>query len=148
VSRRRGAADEALVRRIFQEHGAALFAYAIRLMGDRAQGESVVQEVLIRVWRDPEALADDKGVVRARLFTLTRSVVAARRPVDDRGGAVDSMVVLSAVQALPSEQRDVLRALYFQGRDVAETAASLGVPVGAVKSRSYHALLRLREAVR
>ena len=145
---RQGTADEVLIRRIFQEHGAALVAYAIRLMGDRAQGESVVQEVLIRVWRDPEALAGDKGEARARLFTLARGLAAARRPANDQAGAVDSMVVLSAVQALPSEHRDVLHALYFQGRDVAETAASLGVPACDVKSRSYQALRRLREAVR
>ena len=150
MSRRQSTADEVLIRRVFQEHGAALLAYAIRLMSDRAQGEAVVQEALIRVWRDPEALAGDKGAARARLFTLTRSLAAARRrPAADRAGApVDSMAVLSAIHALPPEHRDVLQALYFQGRDVAETAASLGVPAGAVKARSYHALRRLREAVR
>jgi RNA polymerase sigma-70 factor (ECF subfamily) len=144
VSRRGSTADEVLVRRIFQEHGAALVAYATRLTGDRTRAEAVVQEVLMRVWRDPGALAVDKGVARASLLTITRDLAAGT----DRGAAVDSMAVLSAVKALPSEQRDVLEALYFQGRDVAETAASLGVPAGAVKARSYHALRQLRETVR
>ena len=144
MSRRGSAADEVLVRRVFEEHGAALLAYATRLTGDRTRGEAVVQEILLRVWREPEIIAAGKGEARARLFTITRDLAAGT----DRGAAVDSMAVLSAVKALPSEQRDVLEALYFQGRDLAETAAALGVPAGAVKARSYHALRRLRETVR
>lgn len=145
MSRRESTADEVLIRRVFEEHGAALVAYATRLTGDRTRGEAVVQEILMRVWRDPEAIATEKGEARAYLFTITRDIAAAG---DGGGAAVDAMAVLSAVQALPSEQRDVLEALYFRGRDLAETAASLGVPAGAVKARSYHALRRLRETVR
>jgi RNA polymerase sigma-70 factor (ECF subfamily) len=146
VSRHESTADEVLIRRVFREHGAALLAYATRLTGDRTRAEAVVQEVLIRVWRDPEALPFDKGAARAHLFTITRDLAAAGK--DGGGASFDSMVVLSAMETLPSEHRDVLRALYFQGRGVAETAASLGVPAGAVKARSYHALRQLREAVR
>ena len=135
MSRRRRA-DEVLVRRVFEEHGAALVAYASRLVGDRARGEAVAQEALLAVWRDP-ALLD--GPVRARLFAIVR----------DRAGCADAdaTALLTAVEALEPEHRDVLRALYFQGRDVAEASESLGVPAGQVKARSYHALRRLREAV-
>jgi RNA polymerase sigma-70 factor, ECF subfamily len=136
VSRRDGAADELLVRRIFAEHGAALLAYACRLTGDQARGEAVVQDVLLRAWRHPEILG---GLARASLFATVRSIVGGAPAVD--------LALLGAVETLPPEQRDVLNALYFQGRDVAETSASLGVPAGAVKERSYQALRRLREAM-
>ena len=149
MSRRESTADEVLIRRLFAEHGAALLAYATRLTGDRARGEELVWEVLIRVWRNPEAVAGDRGSARAQLFTLTRDLAADRhRPAtDDARPVIDSMVVLSAVQALPAEHRDVLQVLYFQGRDVAEAAASLGVPACAVKARIYYALRRLRDAL-
>ena len=55
--------------------------------------------------------------------------------------------MLDAVGTLPAEEREVLNQLYFQGRDVKEAAASLGLPAETVKSRSYHALRRLREAL-
>ncbi|GAA2630072.1 sigma factor-like helix-turn-helix DNA-binding protein [Paractinoplanes durhamensis] len=137
MSRRDGAADEALVRRIFEEHGAAMLAYAARLTGDRARGEAVVQDVLLRVWRHPEILA---GPARASLFATIRDIA---------GGAPagEAMAMLGAVEALPPEHRDVLNVLYFQGRDIAEASASLGVPAGAVKERSYQALRQLRAAV-
>jgi RNA polymerase sigma-70 factor (ECF subfamily) len=133
VTRRSGAVGEAFVRRIFTEHGAALMAYASRLAGDRARGEAAVQEVLLRVWREPELIAGPAA--RAQLFTLVR------------GATAESMALLGALEGLPAEQRDVLRALYFQGCDVKEAAATLGLPPGDVKARSYQALTRLRAAV-
>lgn len=144
MSRRRGAAEEVLLRGLFEEHGAALVAYASRLAGDRSLGEDVVRETLIRAVRDPGALTGGRGAARAYLFTIVRGLTADK---DQAGAGADSMTMLTAVESLPPEQREVLHSLYFQGRGVAETAASLGVPAGTVKSRSYHALRRLREAV-
>jgi len=133
---RLGRADEVLVRRVFEEHGAALLAYASRLVGDRARGQAVAQEALVAAWRDPEVL---DGPARTRLFAIVREIAGA--------GPDPDIALLGAMETLAPEERDVLRALYFQGRDVAEAAESLGVPAGAVKTRSYHALRRLREAV-
>ncbi|MEV4351945.1 sigma-70 family RNA polymerase sigma factor [Actinoplanes sp. NPDC049596] len=166
MRRRSETADELIIRRLFEEHGGALLAYATRLMGDRALGEDVVQETLIRAWRNPEALNNDKGSVRGYLFTVTRNLAIDRhrarrsRPSevaetvssiptqrDHAGPVVDSIVVLGAMDTLSPEHRDVLRLLYFQGRSVDETAESLGVPPGTVKSRSYYALRRLREVI-
>lgn len=131
--RRTAAADEVFVRRVFEEHGAALVAYASRLAGDRTRGEAAVQEVLLRVWREPALLAGPAA--RTRLFALVR------------GATVESMALLGALEVLPPEQREVLRALYFQGCDVKEAAASLGLPPGTVKAHSYQALRRLHAAV-
>lgn len=142
MSRPSGTA-EVLVRSLFAEHGAALLGYATRLTGDRAQGEDVVREALVRAVREPGALAAGRGTVRAYLFAVVRSLAADK----DETGPIDSTTMLRAIEALPAEQREVLHALYFQGRDVAETARSLGVPAGTVKTRSYHALRTLREAV-
>ncbi|MBU2665381.1 sigma-70 family RNA polymerase sigma factor [Actinoplanes bogorensis] len=164
--RRESSADEVLIRRLYEEHGGALLAYATRLMGDRPLGEDVVQETLIRAWRNPEALTNDKGSVRGYLFTITRNIAIDRhrarqaRPAevaetpgstpvekDHADQVVDSMVVLGAMEKLSDEHQQVLKEIYFQGRSVEEAAESLGVPAGTVKSRSYYALRRLREAI-
>jgi len=159
-------ADEDLVRQLYQEHGGALLAYATRLMGERPAAEDVVQETLIRAWRNPEALTNNKGSVRGYLFTITRNIAIDRHrarkarppevaespsstPVeqDHADQVVDSMVVLAAMDELSEEHRDVLEAIYFHGRSVEETAEKLGVPAGTVKSRSYYALRRLRDSI-
>jgi RNA polymerase sigma-70 factor (ECF subfamily) len=163
-SRRESVADEVLIRRLYEEHGGALLAFATRLAGDRAAGEEVVQETLIRAWRHPDALTNNKGSVRGWLFTVARNVVTDRfrakaaRPAevaespstmpvqrDHADEVVDAIVVLDALDQLSPEHRDVLTAIYFKGQSVAETAQALGVAPGTIKSRSYYALRRLRE---
>lgn len=142
-----GSADEVLVRGLFEEHGAALLAYAARLTGDRAGGESVVRETLLRAWSDPQSTGDT-GTARAHLFAVVRRVIAERRgEAPDTGPVVDSTAVLGAVRRLPPEQREVLHAVFFQGRDVASTAAGLGVSEATVKARVSSALRRLRDAL-
>jgi RNA polymerase sigma-70 factor (ECF subfamily) len=140
-------ADEVLISGLFAEHGAALLAYATRLAGDRAGGESVVRETLLRSWSEPPVTAD-VGTARAYLFAVVRRVIAERRgepvPADL---LVDSTAVLGAVRTLPPEQREVLLAVFFQGRDVAATAAALGVSEATVKARVSFALRRLRDAL-
>jgi RNA polymerase sigma-70 factor, ECF subfamily len=138
VSRRDRTAGEVLVRRLYAEHGAALLAYATRLSGDRAAAEGIVRETLRRAWREPAALSEERGAVRAHLFGLLRSVA---------GAPADPLPMLGAIGTLPPEEREVLNQLYFHGRDVKEAAASLGLPAETVKSRSYQALRRLREAL-
>ncbi|XVS62712.1 sigma-70 family RNA polymerase sigma factor [Actinosynnema sp. CA-299493] len=163
--KREAAADEALIRSLYEEHGRALLAYATRLTGDRAAAEDVVQETLVRAWRHPDALVNGKGSVRGWLLTVARNIVTDRfrakaarprevaetptstPPVqrDHADSVVDSMVVLQALDLLSSDHRDVLMEIYFRGRSVTEAAEALGVPPGTVKSRSHYALRALRE---
>jgi RNA polymerase sigma-70 factor (ECF subfamily) len=147
VRRPVGSADEVLISGLFEEHGAALLAYATRLSGDQAGGEAVVRETLLRAWSDPPVTAD-VGAARAHLFAVVRQVVGERRgdPVRD-DLIVDSTAVLRAVRTLPPEQREVLLAVFFQGRDLASIAAALGVPEATVKARASFALRRLRDAL-
>jgi RNA polymerase sigma-70 factor, ECF subfamily len=142
-----GSADEVLIRGLFEEHGAALMAYARRLTGDQAGGDSVVRETLLRAWPDPQSTAGP-GAARAHLFAVVRRVIAERRgQVPESGLVVDSTAVLGAVRTLPPEQREGLHALFFQGRDVASTAAGLGVSEATVKARVSSALRRLRDTL-
>jgi RNA polymerase sigma-70 factor (ECF subfamily) len=123
-----------------------------------------VQETLVRAWKHPEALANGKGSVRGWLLTVARNIITdmararAARPVevaespahppiqrDHSDAVVNTVVVLEALEKLSPPHRDVLVELYLRGRSVAEAADSLGIPVGTVKSRSYHAVRALRE---
>jgi RNA polymerase sigma-70 factor (ECF subfamily) len=52
--------------------------------------------------------------------------------------------IASAVAELPRGQRDAVVAFYLDGLTYAETAASLGIAVGAVKTRLHKARERLR----
>jgi RNA polymerase sigma-70 factor (ECF subfamily) len=164
--RSRRPSDEALIRSLYEEHGRSLLAYATRLTGDRAAAEDVVQETLVRAWKHAEDMVDQKGSVRGWLLTVARNIVTDRararavRPTevpetptappvqrDHAQTVVDSMAVLSALNTLSAEHRDVLVEIYYRGRSVAEVSGALGVPPGTVKSRSHYALKALRAAM-
>ncbi len=74
---RREVADEALVRRMFDEHGNAMLTYATRLTGDRGAAEHVFQEALVRAWRHPDGLSGGKSNARTWLLSVVDNVVTS-----------------------------------------------------------------------
>jgi RNA polymerase sigma-70 factor (ECF subfamily) len=159
--------DAELLRAMHAEHGEALYAHALRLVGgDRQRAEDLVQETLLRAWRHPEALDPERGSVRAWLFTTARhlSIDAWRRrsarvtevvtdslpePAadDETDRAVEAWTVAEALARLSAPHREVLIECFYRGRSVAETATRLGIPPGTVKSRTHYALRSLRLAL-
>ena len=73
------AQETALMRVLFDEHAAALWRYAMRLTGDRARSEDVVQETLLRAWQHPEVIDDTERSARAWLFTVARNMIIDER---------------------------------------------------------------------
>ena len=69
---------ELVVRAVYAEHGRAMRAYATRLLGDPVAAEDIVQEALVRLWRNPQVLHNGKGSVRGWLLTVVRNLVTDR----------------------------------------------------------------------
>lgn len=162
-----GVIDEAALRLLWDEHAGALLAFALQLTGgDRGAAEDVVQETLLRAWRQPDALHPSRGPARPWLLTVARRVAIdqhrarSARPseVDDSSlarigvedgldAALDAWLVTDAMATLTDEHRQALLHTYYAGRTVREAAAVLGVPPGTVKSRVFYGLRALRVAL-
>lgn len=156
---------EAALRSLHDRHAPELWRFALRLTHDPQAAEDVVQEALLRAWRDPDLVNRSDAAARAWLFTVTRHLVvdrwrsaAARHetgPVDvegkgeaDRTGEVlDRWLIADALGVLSALHREVITAAYYEGRSVAEIARALQVPEGTVKSRLHYGLRSLRLAL-
>ncbi|MCW2683484.1 MAG: polymerase, sigma-24 subunit, subfamily [Blastococcus sp.] len=166
--RTRGAtASEESLRALYDDHAPALLAYALRLTeGNRNRAEDIVQETLLRAWRNLDRLDPDAGPVRPWLFTVAQHLAIdahrarrARPPevgeealatvadLDQVEGTLDRIVIADALDSLSADHRAVLVETYFRGRSVAEAADVLGIPPGTVKSRCYYALRALKLAL-
>ena len=157
----------ALMQRLHDEHASALWSYCLRLTGqDRARAEDVVQETLLRAWRNHDRLDESRGSVRSWLFTVARNIVIdewrtsrsqhevavaevpeGRVELDHTDQLLTSWLVAEAVTSLSTDHRAVLLECYYRGASVAQAANRLGIPEGTVKSRTHYALRALRLAL-
>ena len=161
-----GSTDADLLRALHDEHAGPLWSYVVTLTnGDRGKAQDVVQETLLRAWRNPQVLDQSRGSARGWLYTVARRIVidewraAKARPetvtdtlpeqpvADTTEQAVDRQIVVAALRTLSPEHRDVILECYFRGSSVAEAAQRLGIAPGTVKSRSHYALRALRLAI-
>jgi RNA polymerase sigma-70 factor (ECF subfamily) len=78
---------------------------------------------------------------------MSVTVMARRTACAGTDAVPTSADVLRALNGLRPEHRAVLVQVHCHGRTVAEAAQRLGLPVGTVKSRIYHALRELRLAL-
>jgi RNA polymerase sigma-70 factor (ECF subfamily) len=159
-------ADANLLRELHDQHAAALWGYALGLTGgDRGRAQDIVQETLLRAWRNPRVLDPARGSPRPWLFTVARRIAidewrAARgrpetltdhipeQPVSDPADQiVDRHLVAMALRRLSKDHQNVLRECYFRGSTVEQAARTLGIPPGTVKSRTHFALRALRLAL-
>jgi RNA polymerase sigma-70 factor (ECF subfamily) len=158
-----GEALEELYRRFERR----VFAFGLRLLGDRDLAGELVQESFLQLWRTADRFDESRGTVAAYVFTLARhrAVDLWRRPssrpfqpecagageVPAAGDATEAMltrlVVDQALNSLSAAHRAVLVLSYRGDLTQSAIAEILNIPLGTVKTRSYHALRALRCAL-
>jgi len=161
--------EDTLVRMLYEEHAGPLLMFVLRLTGgDRQRAEDIVQETLLRAWRNAHRLgAQGQQSLRPWLVTVARRIAiddhrstSARPPetydrelesfpstADDTDRVLQLMTVTDALKTLSQSHREILVETYFRGRTVPEAAEVLGLPLGTAKSRVYYALRALRTAL-
>ena len=158
--------DDAVLTELYRQYRGPLLSFVLRLTaGDRQQAEDVVQETMVRAWRQAGRLDLTEPSLMPWLATVARRIVidekrrkSARPPeiggaevVDRAPAAADEtesllrkVLVSEALQALSAAHREVLNETILRDRTVNQAAEVLGIPVGTVKSRVYYALKALR----
>jgi RNA polymerase sigma factor (sigma-70 family) len=134
------------------------------LLGAGADAEDVVQEALVKAYRSLGRFREG-AAFRPWLLRIVANETRNNHRTAVRRGAREEAVylpedlidpgeqvadrerkaqLLAAVNALPGRLRAVVTCRYLLELDEAETAATLGLPRGTVKSRLNRGLTRLR----
>ncbi len=161
----RGGRRDAFAR-IVERHAARLVRLFRRLGADAHVAEDCAQEVFLRVWR-ARARYRPTAPVGAFLCRIARNVwidwsrrSALRRsepmaaiegvPAGEDGGSPsrdDRLDLRATLERLPDHLRAVVLLSVDDGLSYAEIAEALGIPLGTVKSRMFHAVRALREVL-
>lgn len=151
---------------LYDRYGRMAFGLAYRLLQDAGQAEDVVQEALIKVWRQAPTFDVRRGSARAWLLSIVHhraidwlrsrahrhdlqldQVEHSLSQPDDWGVVernIDRELVQQALTALPNEQRQTVVMAYFEGLSQPEIALAMGVPLSTVKGRMRMAIQKLR----
>jgi RNA polymerase sigma-70 factor (ECF subfamily) len=159
------AGDRDAFATLVRRHERPLVNFFRRLGADAHEAEDCAQDTFLRLfqYRDRYRPAAPFPVFLHRLARNAWADCFRRgsrwRRNEASGGAAaagapmelaadDRLDLEGAVRALPAPLRWVVLLSVHQGLAYAEIAAVLGIPEGTVKSRMFHAVRRLREALR
>lgn len=142
-------------------NGDGLVKLAYAICGDRGRAEDAVQEALIRVYQRWSRLTDPLAYARRTAINATRAdwrrsmradrayreaaLLPSTETDDPQERLVANRALMDALKELPHGQRAVIVLRYGCQLSEAETAATLEITTGTVKSQTARALARLRE---
>lgn len=164
---RLGSGDETALEVLYGRYGAACYRLAHRIVADSHLAEDIVQQVFLVLWQgsgyDPA-----RGALSTWLLTVThnKAVDVVRREQRRRAERLDDAAARlpspeagpddvawerlraartrDALRTLSAEHREVVLLAYYGGYTQSEIADLTGLPLGTVKSRTLHAMRRLR----
>ena len=159
------ACDASALAELYDRHSRLLFGLILRILKDQGEAEEVLQEVFVQAWTRANAynvalgspagwligIARNRAIDRLRARVVrdrAASSVPAPRPVETPEARASlserQRGVQRALDALPSEQRELIEHAYFLGLTQSELAARFSLPLGTVKTRIRTGLLALR----
>jgi RNA polymerase sigma-70 factor, ECF subfamily len=159
------ARDPNALGELYDRHNRLLFGLILRILKNREEAEEVLQEVFVQTWTKASsyhsALGSPAGwlvgiarnrsidrlranAVRVRTCETAPTPLAVETPEAHASLGEQRLDIERALEALPSEQRDLIEHAYFFGLTHSELADHFRLPLGTVKTRIRSGMQALR----
>jgi RNA polymerase sigma-70 factor, ECF subfamily len=161
--------DHRAFEAVYDRLAGPAYGLICKVVGDQAQSEEVVQEVLLEVWRTATRFDAAKGgaatwvmtIAQRRAIDRVRSAAAAAQrehkaatvapSYDDVAESVETAFdreqVRRCLDSLSEPQRESITLAYYGGNTYRQVAGTLGVALGTIKSRIRDGLTRMRDCL-
>lgn len=159
---------------LYDRHASTVIAISLKVIGEQAAAEDILQETFWRVWRSATTFQSTRGSFTGWLFRIARNLAidayrrrsvrpSAMAGTDDANSILDQVAdpdmnvaeqaqsvfknrqVRDAMASLPRVQRQVIEMAYFYGMTRQEIAEATGEALGTIHTRARLGLLKLRE---
>ena len=157
-----GAGDREALGELYGHTRGAVYAAALGVLGNHHEAQDITQEAFVKIWEASPGYRS-QGSPMAWMLTITRNLalMALRRegrkeelspeeweaiPAgEERETAEDRMALRAALEALDSEERQVILLHAISGLKHREIAALLGRPLSTVLSKYQRGLKKLKK---
>lgn len=150
--------SEADIRRILQTHGDALYRTAFLLLGNQADVQDALQEVLLRFFEKAPTFSTAEHERAWLLHVATNCCMDCLRfrkkhtcvdlsLLQECLAAPEQQAHIEELYALPAKWKSVLILHYFEGYSVAEIAQIMKLSESAVKKRLQRGRQALKLAI-
>jgi len=152
--------DEAALAELYDRLAPGLLGLLLRILPDRTEAESVLQDVFLRLWADARRWSRERVSVPACLALLARAKAVDRLRAERRSASGHDEIVnlhpkfhswlprpheiglldarrdmfKKVIHQLPGPQREALDLMVFSGYSEVEIAEKLGEPLAKVRS--------------
>jgi RNA polymerase sigma-70 factor (ECF subfamily) len=149
---------------LYRRYERRIYGLGVHLLGDQGLAEELVQETFLRVWRTADRFDVARGSASSFIFAIARRLAidlwrrpssrpfqpevepdAAPDPAIDR--LLLQLALRDALDSLSEAHRQVLELSFQTDLSQVQVAARLGISLGTVKSRTYHAVRALHRIV-
>lgn len=160
------AGDRLAMQTLFARHNVRVYRFVLRLVGNAAVAEDVVNDVFLDVWRQAGrfearsqvstwllSIARNKAlsILRNRSIDQLDDAVAAQieDPAEDPEAALvrkdRSALIRACLTRLSPAHREIIDLVYYHDKSIAEVADIIAAPQNTVKTRMFYARKRLAE---
>ena len=164
--------DLEAVSELYDQIAAPLFSVAVRILGDAAEAEEVIQDVFVQIWEKAATFDAALGsafhwtlsITRHRCVDRLRSrqrrtrlaeelqtnMASQQHQSADNTSSLnsdDTEAIRVALKDLPEDQRQAIELAFFAGKTHLEIAELLNQPLGTIKARIRRGMLKLRDSL-
>lgn len=153
---------------LYERYAGAMAAIILQLVPNPNDAENILQDALVKVWRNIHLFDPAKGRFYTFLVTIARRMAidftrsnyfSTQKKIqspdilvnipnqEDLAAKLDNELILKIIEALDIPQRKILELLYFKGYTQQEVSEEMDIPLGTVKSRTRAAINHLRNHI-
>jgi len=155
---------------LYDRFSKPLFSFALRIVGNPADAEDVLQEVFVQLWEKAGQFDPSQGKPFTWSVTMTRNKAIDRlrssqrrnrlveeatladpaSDVVETGKAIgtdEATRIRTAVNTLPADQRQAIEMAFFGGLTHHQIAEKIREPLGTIKARIRRGMLKLRDTL-
>lgn len=162
--------DEKAFNYLYDNYAGALYGVVLKIVGNEAWANDVLQEAFIKIWRSMDSYDSSKGRLYTWILNIARNTAIdtlrsknfqqelKTTDIDDTvygnenrlsvTANTDQLGLKKAVFKLKDDFRIIIDLAYFQGYTQDEISKTLNMPLGTVKTRMRNALIELKTIFR